>query len=85
MKIVGILLITSLLILPAAASRRFARSPEAMAVGAALAGAVAVCGGIGASLRWDLPTGPSIVLSAAVLFSMSAMWPRQRAMARPGG
>lgn len=83
MKLVGILLITSLLILPAAASRRFAWSPEAMAVGAALAGAVAVCGGIGASLRWDLPTGPSIVLSAAALFALSAAWPR-RAVARTG-
>lgn len=77
MKIVGILLITSLLILPAAAARRFARSPEAMAVGAAAAGAVAVCGGIGASLRWDLPTGPSIVLTAAAAFMVSAAWPHQ--------
>lgn len=77
MKIVGILLITSLLILPAAAARRLARSPEAMALGAALAGSVAVCGGIGASLRWDLPTGPSIVLTAATLFAVSAAWPRQ--------
>ena len=38
MKIVGILLITSLLIIPAATARRFARTPEAMAVIAALIG-----------------------------------------------
>jgi zinc transport system permease protein len=77
MKIVGILLITSMLILPAAAARRFARSPEAMAVGAAISGALAVAGGVEASLRWDLPTGPSIVLAAAALFALSAAWPRR--------
>ncbi len=75
MKIVGILLITALLILPAAIARRFARSPEAMAVGSALVGAIAVCGGIGASLRWDLPAGPSVVLTAAAGFALSNVWP----------
>jgi zinc transport system permease protein len=79
MKVVGILLITSLLILPAAAARRFARTPEAMAALAALAGALAVVGGVGASLRWDLPTGPAIVLTASLLFALSLAWPRRRA------
>jgi zinc transport system permease protein len=79
MKVVGILLITSLLILPAAAARRFARTPEAMAALAALAGALAVIGGVAASLRWDLPTGPSIVLTASLLFGLSAVWPRRLA------
>jgi zinc transport system permease protein len=78
MKVVGILLITSMLILPAAAARRFARTPETMAVFAALAGTLAVIGGIGASLRWDLPTGPAIVLSAAVLFALSLAWPQRK-------
>jgi zinc transport system permease protein len=78
MKVVGILLITSLLILPAAAARRFARTPEAMAALAALAGALAVIGGVGASLRWDLPTGPAIVLTASLLFALSLAWPRRR-------
>jgi zinc transport system permease protein len=79
MKVVGILLITSLLILPAAAARRFARTPEAMAALAALAGALAVVGGVGASLRWDLPTGPAIVLTASLLFALSLACPRRRA------
>ncbi len=82
MKVVGILLITSLLILPAAAARRFARTPEAMAALAALAGAIAVLGGIAASLRWDLPTGPAIVLSASALFALSLAWPARLAAAR---
>jgi len=78
MKVVGILLITSMLILPAAAARRFARTPEAMAALAALAGGVAVIGGVGASLRWDLPAGPAVVLTAAVLFALSLAWPRRQ-------
>jgi len=82
MKVVGILLITSLLILPAAAARRVARTPEAMAAMAAIAGALAVLGGIAASLRWDLPTGPAIVLAAGTLFAISASLPRRLAPAR---
>lgn len=82
MKVVGILLITSLLILPAAAARRFARTPETMAALAAVAGALAVAGGVSGSLRWDLPTGPAIVLSASLLFLLSTVWPRRMAPAR---
>jgi len=74
MKIIGILLITSLLIIPAAAARRFAKTPEQMAALASLIGALAVLGGVMASLRWDTPSGPSIVLAAAALFAMSAGW-----------
>ncbi len=71
MKIVGVLLITSLLIIPAAAARRHARSPEQMAAGASLLGMLAVC--LGLSLSWfqDTPAGPSIVVSAALLFFVS--------------
>jgi zinc transport system permease protein len=79
MKIVGILLITSLLIIPAAAARRRARSPEQMAVMAALIGAIAVVGGLFASLRLDTPSGPSIVVAAAAMFVLSLTLPRSRA------
>lgn len=82
MKVVGILLITSLLILPAATARRVAQTPEAMAMLAALAGAIAVLAGIAASLTWDVPTGPAIVLAAGALFAVSAMLPRRFAPAR---
>ena len=73
MKIVGVLLITSLMIIPPATARHFARSPEQMAFGASLAGILAVCGGIAASALWDTPPGPSIVVAAALLFSLSAV------------
>jgi len=71
MQVVGILLITALLIIPPAAARPFARSPESMAGGAVFIGALSVIAGLGASLLWDSPTGPSIVLAAAVLFLVS--------------
>jgi zinc transport system permease protein len=75
LKIVGILLITSLLIIPAAAARRFARTPEAMAVGAALLGCAAVAAGLYGSLRFDTPSGPSIVVAAALIFALASLVP----------
>jgi zinc transport system permease protein len=68
MKIVGVLLITSLLIIPAAAARRLSSTPEQMAIGAAVAGSLAVIGGLALSYVWDTPAGPSIVATAFVLF-----------------
>lgn len=77
MKVVGVLLITSLLIIPAATSRRFSRSPEVMAVGASLLGIAAVAGGLMVSYFWDTPAGPSIVLSASGFFAVSLALPRR--------
>jgi zinc transport system permease protein len=68
MKVVGILLITALLIIPAAAARRFAATPEAMAVMAGAIGALAALAGLFASLEFDTPSGPSIVVAALGLF-----------------
>jgi zinc transport system permease protein len=73
MKIVGVLLITALLIIPAAAARRFATGPEQMAVLAAVIGGAAVLGGLGGSLQWDTPAGPSIVVAALGLFIVSVL------------
>lgn len=73
MKIVGVLLITSLLIIPPAAARRFANSPEQMALGASAIGCIAVLLGIGASWWWDTPTGPSIVVVAALLYLVGSL------------
>jgi zinc transport system permease protein len=42
-----------------------------MAAMAVLAGALAVLGGIGGSLIWDTPAGPSIVVAATGLFVLS--------------
>ncbi|MDJ0943655.1 MAG: metal ABC transporter permease [Kiloniellales bacterium] len=69
MKIVGILLIISMLIIPAATARCFARTPEQMAAIAALAGVLSVWLGLWGSLEADTPAGPSIVVATTVLFA----------------
>lgn len=68
MKVVGVLLITALLIIPAAASRRLTSTPETMALVASVIGCISVCLGLLASYYWDSPAGPSIVLAATGLF-----------------
>ncbi|MFY0619867.1 MULTISPECIES: iron chelate uptake ABC transporter family permease subunit [unclassified Shimia] len=67
-KVVGALLIVAMLIIPAAGARALARSPEAMAFGAAALGALSAVGGLMASYQLDTPAGPSIVCVAAGLF-----------------
>ena len=67
-KIVGVLLITALLIIPAAAARPFARSPEQMAMIASLIGVMSVIFGLLASFNLDTPSGPSIVVVALIMF-----------------
>lgn len=71
MKIVGVLLITALLIIPAATARRISATPEAMAVIASLVAMVSVVSGLAASWYIDTPAGPSIVISATLLFCLS--------------
>ena len=73
MKFVGALIITSLLIIPAATARRFARTPEQMAGVAVGVGMIAVTGGLTFSAFYDTPAGPSVVLCAALLFIFSMM------------
>ena len=72
-KIVGVLLITALLIIPAAAARRFSSTPEAMVMLAIGAGIVAVVGGLFGSLQFDTPSGPSIVVAGLVVFCLSLL------------
>lgn len=75
LKVVGILLVTSLLVIPAATARRFAATPEGMAALAAALGVASVFGGMGGSVAWDLPAGPAIVTAAAILFLAALVWP----------
>jgi zinc transport system permease protein len=72
-KIVGALLIAALLIIPPAAARSLARTPEAMALGAVAVGAASVAAGLAASLHYDTPAGPSIVVAAFVIFLLSLL------------
>ncbi len=70
LKVVGLLLIASLLIIPAAAARRLASTPEQMAIAASAIGCISVAFGLFGSLRWDTPAGPSIVVAAVGLFAL---------------
>ena len=67
---VGILLISSLLIIPAATARQLAVSPEGMALLSSFLGVTSVAFGIYFSFAFDAPSGPSIVVAAASLFTV---------------
>jgi len=78
MKVVGLLLVTAMFIIPAATARRFATTPEGMAGIAAGCGTVAVVGGLISSYYWDAPAGPSIVIAATLLFTVTFLLPGRR-------
>jgi zinc transport system permease protein len=72
-RTVGVLLITSLLVIPAAGARRLSRTPEQMAALASLLGLASVSLGLVGSWYADTPVGPSIVVAAAVLFGFTLL------------
>jgi zinc transport system permease protein len=78
LKIVGALLIAAMLIIPAAAARGLARTPESMAILATVFGAASTLAGLQLSLWQDTPAGPSIVSAAAIIFAATATLGRLR-------
>ncbi|SLN28271.1 High-affinity zinc uptake system membrane protein ZnuB [Roseovarius gaetbuli] len=72
-KVVGVLLIAAMLIVPAAAARPLAGTPERMAAIATVIAAISALGGLGASFRLDTPTGPTIVCLAALIFAATSL------------
>ncbi len=72
-KVVGVLLIASMLVIPAAAARPFAKTPEGMAQIAAALGISAGVGGPWAALQFDTPVGPSIVVVLVVMYTISSL------------
>ncbi len=77
MKIVGVLLITSLMIIPAATAQRLSRTPEQMALFAGFLGVLSVSGGLAASWHLDTPAGPSVVVASFFLFLLSQLIPQR--------
>ena len=75
MKIVGVLLITSLLIIPPATARKYTKTPEKMAFSASLIGVCSSIVGIFSAFYLDTPVGPTIVVVAAFLFLLSRFVP----------
>ncbi len=72
-KVVGVLLIISMLIIPAASARSVVSSPEMMAIVASLLGVSSALLGLNAAYIFDTPTGPSIVCIAALFFIISIL------------
>jgi zinc transport system permease protein len=72
-KVVGVLLAIAFLIMPAAAARPFAKTPERMAVLAAIIAIAGALAGLQLSLSYDIPGGPAIVLILALLSGVSLM------------
>jgi zinc transport system permease protein len=77
-KIIGVMLITSLLIIPAGAARRFSAGPGVMAILAAVLGGLSVLTGLFASLHFNTPSGPSVVVAALALFVLGLAVPLTR-------
>ncbi len=71
MKFVGALIITSLLIIPAATARRFAKTPESMVIIAVFLSMTAISLGLLLSAFYDTAAGPSVVIASAFLFVIS--------------
>jgi len=67
-KVVGVLLIISMLIIPAASARSLVSTPEKMAAFASVIGMLSAVLGLNASYVFDTPTGPSIVCVASLIF-----------------
>ena len=72
-KIVGILLITGLLILPASASRNLSSTPIQMAIIASIVGLVSVILGLFSSIAWNTSTGPTILTLALGIFVITLL------------
>lgn len=68
LRIVGIVLVIAMLTLPAAAACRFAQRLSSICVLSVLFGAFSTWGGILLSIGFDISTGPTIVLTAALLY-----------------
>jgi zinc transport system permease protein len=71
MKLVGIMLISALLILPAATALHLARGFKIAVILSVTVAVLAVVGGILASVLFNLPTGATIILLAFLMFCLA--------------
>ena len=70
-KMVGLLLITGMLIMPAAMARNLSDNPQKMVMLSIIGGVLSVLIGLFSSLEFNSPSGPSIISAALVLFILS--------------
>ena len=70
---VGLLLITGMLIIPAAMARNISDSPLKMVVFSIIGGLLSVIIGLFSSLEFNTPSGPSIIAASLLLFILSLL------------
>jgi zinc transport system permease protein len=75
-KIVGIIMVIALLTIPGAISRRHMLGLPAIMAGSILLGAIFVTIGLLISYELDVPSGATIILTAAAAFFLSTMLSR---------
>jgi len=74
-QIVGVLLITSLLIIPPAIARVFSNSPISMIFSSMIISIISVLLGLYSSIAFDLATGPAIVITLGFFFLIAQFLP----------
>ena len=79
-KMIGALLITGLLLIPAATARSLSNNPFQMVILSILVGITSVITGLFGSLELNTASGPSIVVAALVLFIISISFNKSRAL-----
>jgi zinc transport system permease protein len=77
-RLVGIVLVSAFLVIPAATGQALARSLRGMLVVAVASAVVSVVTGLALSWAWDLPSGAAIVLVSAALFFLALLAGRRR-------
>ena len=70
-KMIGVLLITGLLLIPAATARNISNTPNQMVFLATLVGIISVIAGLFTSLELNTSSGPTIIVVALILFIVS--------------
>ncbi|TAM37859.1 metal ABC transporter permease, partial [bacterium] len=76
-RLAGILIINSLLVLPAAASRNFAGNTHSYTLGAVIISIFSGITGLIASYYWGTASGATIVLFAAAVYGLSVLFGRR--------
>jgi len=78
-KMVGLLLITGMLIIPAAMARNISDNPRKMIIFSIIGGLLSVIIGLFSSLEFNSPSGPSIITASLILFILSLLKIKQSA------
>ncbi len=73
-RVIGLLLVTAMLVVPAATGRNMARSVRGMFWGSVGAGLLSGILGLAASFYWDSAAGATIILVASGLFLLSQLY-----------